>query len=424
MIHVFTGPTLPADDDVLKGGRVRVRPPVRHGDLFGLAIAGGDAVVLVDGVYHQHAAVRHKEILALLARGVRVIGAASIGALRAVELEVFGMEPVGRVAEGFRSGRLVGDDEVAVGQDPQDATAVTWPLVNVREVLASGVAAGVLERRAADEVLEALRAVFYPQRTWAAVRAVCRQRAGAEFVEWLAGQRERYPRFGDVKYADARAAVLLALVGDGQEYQCVGAGGGVRAGAVCWDSGYFRRWRNDLAVEEAGGRRLPTRLRLAYQQVFDPLFPVVWWRFLEELSLRPGDGSAGMPLTERMAPYPGLPVHAVFRVEPDLSDPRVVELLLGRETRADRAAVARYAEADARARRTVVGYVAEAVRDEVAVGVLTSVWGCGEDGLDEAAAVRGLRSGGRAVEVVKPFVMGLYGDRRRGAVAAGAGRAL
>jgi hypothetical protein len=426
VIHVFTGPTLPAGDGVLVDERVRVCPPVRHGDLFDPAIAVGDTVVLVDGVYHQQAALRHKEILAVLAGGVRVIGAASIGALRAVELEAFGVEGVGRVVAGFRAGRLVGDDEVAVGQDPQDAAAVTWPLVNVREVVAAGVAAGVLQAAAAEEVLGALRGVFYAQRTWAAVRAVCRQRGAGEFVEWLAGQRERDPRFGDVKYEDAREAVLLALAGGGPG-RGGGAvrGGGVRAGegAGCWDSGYFRRWRSHFAAEEAGGVRLPTRLRLVYQQLFDPRFPLVWARFLEELSLRPGDGSAGMPLGERMVSYPGLPVHVVFRVEPDLSDPWVVALLLARETGADRAALARYVEADARARRTVAGYVAEAVRDEVAVRVLTQAWACGEDGLDEVAARRGLRAAGRAVEVVKPFVVGLLADQRRRA-AAGVGRGV
>ncbi|MDN3029626.1 TfuA-like protein [Streptomyces sp. S.PB5] len=48
--------------------------------MFDAAIADTDTVVLLDGLYHQVPALRHKEILALLVRGVRVIGAASLGA--------------------------------------------------------------------------------------------------------------------------------------------------------------------------------------------------------------------------------------------------------------------------------------------------------------------------------------------------------
>ncbi|MBP5873147.1 hypothetical protein F3K24_43140, partial [Streptomyces sp. LBUM 1485] len=50
----------------------------------------GDTAVIIDGLYHQAPALRHKEIIAAMARGVRVIGAASIGALRAAELAPFG----------------------------------------------------------------------------------------------------------------------------------------------------------------------------------------------------------------------------------------------------------------------------------------------------------------------------------------------
>lgn len=78
------------------------RRPRRHrraaGDLLRLAPRPG----IVDGSFHQTRAVRHKEILALIDAGVTVLGAASMGALRAAELDTYGMIGVGRVYDDFR----------------------------------------------------------------------------------------------------------------------------------------------------------------------------------------------------------------------------------------------------------------------------------------------------------------------------------
>lgn len=402
MIYVFTGPTVPRDDALLSAPGIRVRPPVRHGDLFGLG--RGDTAVLVDGVYHQAAALRHKEILAALASGVRVIGAASIGALRAAELEPFGVEGVGQVFDAVRSGLLTSDAEVAVGQDPNDATAVTWPLVNVREVLHAGMAAEVLTAADAQRLLVALGRVYYAQRSSAAMRAVCRREGAARFAQWLAEQRAADARFGDVKYADARLAVERALNRPGAPAE---------AGAGCWDSAYFRRWRAHFAVQSVDGAEIPTRLRVAYQQLFDPDFAEVWTMFLEQLSRFPGDGTGGMPVRERVSLHAGLPVDVLFRVEPQIYDEAVAAVLLARETAADRAALARYIAADERARREVAGFTAEAVRDDIAERILTAVWGCDEAGLDGQARARGLRSVGRAIDAVKAVAAGLLEDQAR-----------
>ncbi|MGW0795948.1 TfuA-like protein [Streptomyces sp. NPDC002692] len=412
MIHVFSGPTLPPHDPVLASPHVRVRPPVRHGDLFDPAIADTDTVVLVDGLYHQAPAVRHKEILALLGRGVRVIGAASIGALRAAELHPFGMEGVGTVFGLYRSGVLTGDDEVAVGQDPVDGRAVTWPLVSLRHVLGLALEAGVLPPGpgVVGRLVEELRGVYYAQRTTGAVRAVCRRAGAARFVAWLEARLEEDPRFGDVKYADAVLAVETAVTGPRME-------AGVRPGAGDWDTGYFRRWRAHFAAQTVEGLSLPSVLRVVYQQVFDPGFPMVWRGYLERCSQAPSDGGVGMPLGERMRLLTGRPdgalVQAVFRVEPDVCDEQVLAVLLARETSADRQAVARHVGVVEVARRSVPGFCVEAVRDDVAARVLTAVWECPEEELGEVAVARGFRGEGHAVEAVKPLVPGFLQDCRK-----------
>ncbi|WP_442815024.1 TfuA-like protein [Streptomyces sp. NBC_01775] len=81
-------------------------PPVRHGDLLASHACPGDLVLVIDGVFHSAAPVRHKEILWLLARGVAVAGAASMGALRAAELYPYGMRGVGRIFAMYQEGTI------------------------------------------------------------------------------------------------------------------------------------------------------------------------------------------------------------------------------------------------------------------------------------------------------------------------------
>ena len=117
-----------------------------------------------------------------------MIGAAGIGALRAAGPARFGMLGVGRVYAAYALGEIDGDGEVAVGQVPDgESGALTWPVVDLRHVLGLARSAGVLDGGRAGRLLAALRAVSYPQRTWAAVRAVCR-RQGEKGVRRMAGR--------------------------------------------------------------------------------------------------------------------------------------------------------------------------------------------------------------------------------------------
>ncbi|KKB80494.1 hypothetical protein VW35_07755 [Devosia soli] len=127
---VFVGPTLPDPpqiDDIV------FRPPAKLGDIRRAVDDGATAIGLIDGVYEQAAAVWHKEILFALDQGVRVLGAASMGALRAAECAPFGMEPIGTIALAYCSGALDDDAAVALVHAPAEfgSQALTEPLVDV-----------------------------------------------------------------------------------------------------------------------------------------------------------------------------------------------------------------------------------------------------------------------------------------------------
>ncbi|MDD2638960.1 MAG: TfuA-like protein, partial [Methanothrix sp.] len=72
-IVVFLGPSLDRAraEEILEA---EYRPPAKRGDVFRAAKEGAKIVALIDGVFFQDSAVAHKEILAVLERGVAVVG--------------------------------------------------------------------------------------------------------------------------------------------------------------------------------------------------------------------------------------------------------------------------------------------------------------------------------------------------------------
>jgi hypothetical protein len=78
---VFVGPSLTSDQVRLLLPDAVVLPPVAQGD-FASALERyqPDTVVVIDGEFGQNLSVWHKEIMLGLSRGVRVIGASSMGA--------------------------------------------------------------------------------------------------------------------------------------------------------------------------------------------------------------------------------------------------------------------------------------------------------------------------------------------------------
>jgi hypothetical protein len=170
---VFAGPSLSAARAraILSGAIVL--PPARCGDVLAALRLRPSAIVLIDGLYDTTPAPWHKEILWALEAGVPVVGAASMGALRAAELDRFGMTGVGAVYRDYRDGQRHADADVAVLQvtGPGGDRATTDPLVDIEAAVAEWTAAGRLGAGAAGAVLAAARATHFTQRSAAAALA-------------------------------------------------------------------------------------------------------------------------------------------------------------------------------------------------------------------------------------------------------------
>lgn len=207
---VFAGPTLPRRPDgawrTLLAG-CDLRPPARRGDILIALADAPHTLVLLDGYYYTVPSVTHKELLYALDAGVRVVGAASLGALRAVELAPFGMGGVGRVFEAYRSGALDGDDEVALLHAPAESgyRPLTLALVEVRFALERLVAERIVPAAAATRMVDALKALPFTQREPQRVAELARtlgSKAGEALLRQLAAT--------SVKQDDARLALELA----------------------------------------------------------------------------------------------------------------------------------------------------------------------------------------------------------------------
>jgi hypothetical protein len=204
-VVVFCGPTLPAAEASSQLAATYLGP-ARRGDLFRAACERPRAIGLVDGYFEHSLAVWHKEILWALSRGVRVYGAGSMGALRAAELEAFGMVGVGDVFDRYRSGELQDDDEVAIVHGPSSHgyARASEAMVNIRATLARASECAVISEGIAVRLVQHLKAAFYPERGLPYLLQSAEQLGlAAPQLQALAAWWGR--EFVDVKRADALA---------------------------------------------------------------------------------------------------------------------------------------------------------------------------------------------------------------------------
>ena len=165
MIVIYTGPSFSVEKAKTILPDADYRPPIARGDLAKLP-KKTEAVGIIDGVFYNETAVAHKEIIAVMNKGVKVYGSSSMGALRAAELAEFGMIGVGRIYECYRSGRITNDDEVAVTFSPVTGEQMTEPLVNVRYQLKAAEDDGILTTEERHKIIAMAGRFYYPDRTY------------------------------------------------------------------------------------------------------------------------------------------------------------------------------------------------------------------------------------------------------------------
>jgi hypothetical protein len=200
-VVVFTGPSLSPQEAAARLPDASVSPPARRDDIYQARTNGAEIILLIDGVFAHHLAVSPREIVDVIDDGAVVIGASSMGALRAVDCAPAGAHGIGLVYRLFRRGVLESDDEVAVATNPErHYEAASVALVNVRCAAQRARRARLIANAVADRLCAAAERTFYPDRTWTGIfEAAGVDRADSRLLAFCRGV--------DVKRDDARRAV-------------------------------------------------------------------------------------------------------------------------------------------------------------------------------------------------------------------------
>ena len=203
---VFCGPSITADEVRAELARVLQRdpgtalvtlPPVAQGDVIhAVRSHAPHTVVIIDGVFERVPAVWHKEILWAMDNGVHLVGASSMGALRAAELHPFGMVGVGEVFNRFRDGELDDDDEVAVSHTMAEDNfrPLSTAMVDLRHHFAVARETGLITDAEEQNLLGVAKSLPYSQRAMPIVLRETAARGGngnvlsAAAIEWLDGR--------------------------------------------------------------------------------------------------------------------------------------------------------------------------------------------------------------------------------------------
>ena len=165
---IFLGPSL-THEKARKILDAEYRPPAKKGDFLGFATTANVLTVvgLVDGYFLQDYPPSPIEVYQLIMRkNTVVIGSASLGALRAVELEKFGMIGVGKIFDLYKRGIIDADDEVAVTFTEEPQSLQSEAMIDIRFNLFIAQRKGIIDEITKKTVARVAKSVYFPYRNY------------------------------------------------------------------------------------------------------------------------------------------------------------------------------------------------------------------------------------------------------------------
>ncbi len=162
---VYGGPSLSEVSLDLRN-RLEIRPPVKRGDILTL-MSGTEKqrpVLILDGLFGASLAVTPAECRDAINQGWPLIGASSMGALRAADLWSVGMIGIGNIFLLYRLGVLVSDADVAVAYDSETYEELTVSMVHLRSVLKEMEAQGAIDSLFSRKVILKSRGIPWFER--------------------------------------------------------------------------------------------------------------------------------------------------------------------------------------------------------------------------------------------------------------------
>lgn len=165
---VFSGPTLSGLNSFKKSlsDHFVFHPPAQCGNIIEAYREGFRRILIIDGYFEGIASVWHKEILDFIGKAGVIMGCSSMGALRALELERFGMLGFGEIFEDYKSGNILDDDEVTVIHlgEKQDFIPISDAMVNIRYTVKDAILKKILNDSDAENILTICKNTFFKKR--------------------------------------------------------------------------------------------------------------------------------------------------------------------------------------------------------------------------------------------------------------------
>lgn len=144
-------------------------PPIKRGDLEKALNCGARIIGIIDGSFYRTYSISSFEILNALKRGVKIFGASSMGALKAVECSHFGMIGVGQIYQWYQSGKIDAEDEVALTYNPDTLEAISDPLVNMRYAFQLASQKKIITSQEKNKLIRIAKKIYFPERNYKSV---------------------------------------------------------------------------------------------------------------------------------------------------------------------------------------------------------------------------------------------------------------
>jgi hypothetical protein len=163
---VFLGPTLALEEARDVADAIYLPPAAQGSVIAAVQRYSPDVILVIDGVFHSEPALRHKELLWAMAHGIVILGAASMGALRAAELYP-AMQGVGLIYRWYRRFSCLPDDAVAVIHAPVElgSSALTLAHIDLRLTARAAVRQGKLGAAEANAIVDTSSRLNFRERT-------------------------------------------------------------------------------------------------------------------------------------------------------------------------------------------------------------------------------------------------------------------
>jgi hypothetical protein len=165
---VYLGPTL-SREKAVKILDADYRDPAKKGDFLMLSQDSDEKkyVGFVDGVFLHDYPPPPIEVYHLATRkNIELIGASSLGALRAVELEKFGMKGIGKIFQLYKNGIINADDEVAVTFVRENNILQSEAMIDIRFNLFLAYKKGIITNQTKKRIAKIAKNIYFPFRNY------------------------------------------------------------------------------------------------------------------------------------------------------------------------------------------------------------------------------------------------------------------